>query len=74
MSQLFTRGVSAVSCVVLAFSLSACSSMSHREKSAVAGAVIGGVVGSAATQGSTVGTVGGAVAGGVIGNELGKKK
>lgn len=74
MKQAISRTAGAISCLVLAISMSACSSMSHREKSAVAGAVIGGVVGSAATSGSTVGTVGGAVAGGVIGNELGKKK
>ena len=60
--------------VVLALSLGACSSMSHREKSTVLGTAIGGAVGAAATGGSTVGTVGGAVVGGVVGNELGKKK
>ena len=57
---------------VAALALGACSSMTHQEKSTVAGAAIGGVAGSALTGGSTTGTVGGAVVGGVVGHEVGR--
>jgi osmotically inducible lipoprotein OsmB len=58
---------------VAALALGACSSMTHQEKSTVAGAAVGGVAGSALTGGSTTGTVGGAVVGGVVGHEVGKQ-
>ena len=54
--------------------LSACGSMTGRERDTAIGAAVGGVAGSVLTGGSPVGTVGGAVVGGVIGNEVGKKK
>jgi osmotically inducible lipoprotein OsmB len=65
---------SSVLILALASGLSACSSMSHRDKTTAAGAAIGGVAGSVLTDGSALGTVGGAAVGGVLGNEVGKKK
>jgi osmotically inducible lipoprotein OsmB len=53
--------------------LTACGSMSTREKDTAIGAVVGGVAGSV-LGGGTAGTVGGAVVGGVIGNQVGKDK
>ncbi len=61
-----------IAAAVAALALGACSSMTHQEKSTVAGAAIGGVAGSALTGGSTTGTVGGAVVGGVVGHEVGR--
>ena len=61
-----------IAATVAALALGACSSMTHQEKTTVAGAAIGGVAGSALTGGSTTGTVGGAVVGGVVGHEVGK--
>jgi osmotically inducible lipoprotein OsmB len=61
-----------IAAALAALSLGACSSMTHQEKSTVAGAAIGGVAGSALTGGSTTGTVGGAVVGGVVGHEVGR--
>jgi osmotically inducible lipoprotein OsmB len=55
---------------ILAISLSACGSMSNRDRDTATGAVIGGVAGSVLTGGSTAGAVGGAVVGGVIGNQV----
>jgi osmotically inducible lipoprotein OsmB len=66
------RMQASIAAALAALALGGCSSMTHQEKSTVAGAAIGGVAGSALTGGSTVGTVGGAVAGGVIGHEAGK--
>ncbi|WP_114973792.1 glycine zipper 2TM domain-containing protein [Rhodoferax ferrireducens] len=65
-----------VSTVVMAllFGLSACDSMSKRDKNIAIGAGVGGVAGSVLTGGSAVGTVGGAAVGGVIGNEVSKDK
>ncbi len=54
--------------------LSACGSMTSRERDTAVGAAVGGVAGSVLTGGSTIGTVGGAVVGGVIANEINKKK
>jgi osmotically inducible lipoprotein OsmB len=59
--------------VLLALTLSACGTMSHREKDTVIGAGIGGAAGAALTGGDVAGTVGGAVVGGVIGNQVGKR-
>lgn len=65
--------VSAVAAALL-FGLSACDSMSKRDKSIAIGAGVGGVAGSVLTGGSTTGTIGGAAVGGVIGNEISKDK
>ncbi len=60
--------------VTLALSLTACGSMSERDKNTAAGAAIGGAAGAIMTGGSTAGTVGGAAVGGVIGNQVDPKK
>ena len=67
-----TRIHASIAAALLALALGGCGSMTHQEKSTVAGAVIGGVAGSAMTGGSTAGTVGGAAVGGVIGHQVGK--
>ena len=54
-------------------SLSACSGMTHREKSTAIGAGVGAAAGAVVT-GGVVGTGVGAVIGGVIGNQVGKDK
>ena len=54
--------------------LSACSGMSHREKSTAIGAGVGAAAGAVVTGGGVVGTGVGAVIGGVIGNQIGKDK
>lgn len=54
--------------IVAALALSACGSMSERDRNTAIGAGVGGVAGSVLTGGSTAGTVGGAAVGGVIGN------
>lgn len=56
----------------LAVSLSACSHLSTRDKSTIAGAGIGAVAGAVLSGGSGLGTAGGAAIGGVIGNQVGK--
>jgi osmotically inducible lipoprotein OsmB len=56
----------------LALSMTACSSMSTRDKSTAIGAGVGAVAGAVLTGGSALGTVGGAAVGGVIGNQIGK--
>ncbi|HEX4781222.1 MAG TPA: glycine zipper 2TM domain-containing protein [Usitatibacter sp.] len=61
-----------IAAATAALSIGACSDMTHREKSTVAGAAIGGVAGSALSGGSAAGTVGGAVVGGVVGNQAGR--
>ncbi|TAN26070.1 MAG: glycine zipper 2TM domain-containing protein [Castellaniella sp.] len=53
-------------------SLSACSDMTHQQKSTVVGAGVGAVGGAVLTGGSTLGTLGGAAVGGVVGHEVGK--
>jgi osmotically inducible lipoprotein OsmB len=59
---------------MLIISLSACSGMTHREKSTAVGAGVGAAVGAVVTGGGVLGTVGGAAIGGVIGNQVGKDK
>jgi len=59
---------------MLALMLSACSSMSTRDRATVIGAGAGAVGGAVLTHGSALGTVGGAAVGGVIGNQIGKSK
>lgn len=70
--KLDSKKVSSVLVLICALSLSACSSMSTRDKATAAGAAIGGVAGAVLTGGSGFGTVGGAAIGGVIGNQVGK--
>ncbi|NLJ51819.1 MAG: osmotically-inducible lipoprotein OsmB [Alcaligenaceae bacterium] len=53
-------------------SLAACSNMSSRDRSTVAGAAIGGGAGALISDGDGWSTVGGAAVGGLIGNQLGK--
>ncbi len=69
-----TRFILSSATAVLALSLSACGSMSERDKNTTTGAVIGGAAGAILTGGSTAGTVGGAVVGGVIGNKVDPNK
>lgn len=52
-------------------SLSACDSMTRRQRDTAIGAGVGGVAG-AAIGGSALSTLGGAAAGGLIGNQVGK--
>ena len=52
-------------------SLSACDSMTTRQRDTAIGAVGGGVAG-AALGGGALGTLGGAAVGGVVGNQVGK--
>lgn len=61
--------------IVLAFlaSLTACGTLSERERNTAIGAGIGAAVGAAATE-SALGTAAGAAAGGIIGHELSKDK
>lgn len=52
-------------------SLSACDSMTRRQRDTAIGAGVGGVAG-AAIGGNALSTLGGAAAGGIIGNQVGK--
>ncbi|MCQ0030511.1 glycine zipper 2TM domain-containing protein [Burkholderia glumae] len=52
-------------------SISACDSMTTRQRDTAIGAGIGGVAG-AAIGGNALSTLGGAAAGGLIGNQVGK--
>jgi osmotically inducible lipoprotein OsmB len=65
---LFTSTAAALA----ALALSACGSMSDRDRNTAIGAGVGAVAGSVLTGGSTTGTVGGAVVGGVVGNQVDK--
>lgn len=69
-----TNRITTAAILALAFSVSACSSMTPREQSTAIGAGVGAVGGAVLTGGSAVGTVGGAAVGGVIGNQVGKDK
>lgn len=60
--------------VVALAGLSACDSMSQRDRNTATGAVIGGAAGAIITGGSTAGTIGGAAVGGVIGHEVSPEK
>lgn len=53
-------------------SLTACGSMTTRERSTLTGTAIGAGAGAIVTGGSGWGAAGGAVVGGLIGNQLGK--
>jgi osmotically inducible lipoprotein OsmB len=60
----------AIAVICVALSLTACGSMSTRERNTVIGGGLGAAAGAALTDGSVGGTVGGAVVGGVIGNQV----
>lgn len=60
----------ALAVVVIAMSLTACGSMSTRDRNTVIGGGLGAAAGAAITDGSVGGTVGGAVVGGVVGNQI----
>ena len=62
----------AIALLCVAASLTACGSMSTRDRNTVIGAGVGTAAGAALTDGSVAGTVGGAVVGGVIGNQINK--
>lgn len=68
MIRVFSGSVLAVALV----SLSACSGMTHQQKSTAVGAGVGAVGGAVLTGGSALGTIGGAAVGGVVGHEVGK--
>lgn len=70
--QLSTKRFTSLLALTFLLSMTACSSMSSRDKSTAIGAGIGAVTGAVLTGGSTLGTVGGAAVGGVIGNQVGK--
>lgn len=67
-------GVRLVFLLVLVGSVSACSSLTQRDRNTITGASIGAVAGAVLTGGSTAGTVGGAAVGGVIGHQVGGSK
>ena len=68
-----TRTAGAAVLAMAVVSLTACSGMSHQEKSTAIGAGVGAVGGSILSGGNPLGTLGGAAVGGVIGHELEKK-
>jgi osmotically inducible lipoprotein OsmB len=72
MNHLLRHSAIAAAVGVATLSLSACGSMSERDRNTAVGAAVGGVAGSVLSGGSTAGTVGGAVVGGVIGNQVDK--
>jgi osmotically inducible lipoprotein OsmB len=69
-----TRLITTTALASIALALTACGSMSTRDKNTATGAAIGGVAGAVLTGGSTAGTVGGAAVGGVIGNQVDPNK
>jgi osmotically inducible lipoprotein OsmB len=72
MNSISAKKFSTVVLTFCALSMTACSSMSTRDKNTAIGAGIGAVSGAVLTGGSALGTVGGAAIGGVIGNQIGK--
>jgi len=58
-----------LACVLVVTSLTACGSMTTRERNTVVGAGVGSAVGAAVT-GDVGGAVGGGIVGGVIGNQI----
>jgi osmotically inducible lipoprotein OsmB len=60
----------AIAMICVALSLTACGSMSTRDRNTVIGGGLGAAAGAAVTDGSVAGTVGGAAVGGVIGNQI----
>ncbi len=72
MNRMTKKGLTTSLVLVCALSMTACGTMSSRDKSTAIGAGIGGVAGAVLTGGGVLGTVGGAAVGGVIGNQVGK--
>jgi osmotically inducible lipoprotein OsmB len=72
MNTLYGKKITTLIALSCALSVTACGSMSTRDKSTAVGAGIGAVTGAVLTGGSALGTVGGAAVGGVIGNQVGK--
>lgn len=72
MNRMTKKGLTTSIALVCALSMTACGTMSSRDKSTAIGAGIGGVAGAVLTGGGVLGTVGGAAVGGVIGNQVGK--
>ena len=72
MNTLSAKRLTTLAILTCALSMTACGSMSTRDKSTAIGAGIGAVSGAVLTGGSAIGTVGGAAIGGVIGNQVGK--
>ena len=60
----------AIAMICVALSLTACGSMSTRDRNTVIGGGLGAAAGAAVTDGSVGGTLGGAAVGGVIGNQI----
>jgi len=60
----------AIAMICVALSLTACGSMSTRDRNTVIGGGLGAAAGAAVTDGSVAGTVGGAAVGGVVGNQI----
>ena len=69
-----SKSILSIVTIGMALSVSACDTMSTRDKYTVGGAALGGVAGSVLSGGSALGTVGGAAVGGVVGNKIGEKK
>jgi osmotically inducible lipoprotein OsmB len=67
MSKLTVKTTLAIAAIV---ALSACGTMSVRDRNTVLGTGIGAVGGAVLTNGSPWGTVGGAAVGGVVGNHI----
>ncbi|KAB0632173.1 glycine zipper 2TM domain-containing protein [Burkholderia stagnalis] len=71
MNSIRRIGVCALLVATMASSLTACDSMTRRQRDTAIGAGVGGVAG-AAIGGNALSTLGGAAAGGLIGNQIGK--
>ena len=72
MNRLTKKGWTTSLVLVCALSMTACGTMSSRDKSTAIGAGVGAIGGAVLTGGSALGTVGGAAVGGIIGNQIGK--
>lgn len=62
--------ITCFSLLLIAFTLTACTTSQRKDVGMVTGGVLGGVAGSALTHGSTAGTIVGAVGGGYVGRQL----
>lgn len=56
--------------IMMGASVSACESLSHRDRNTAIGAGAGALGGAVLTDGSALGTVGGAAVGGIIGHQI----
>ena len=72
MNEMMKKGLTTSLALVCALSMTACGTMSSRDKSTAIGAGVGAVGGAVLTGGGVLGTVGGAAVGGIIGNQIGK--